>query len=497
MTDIGEFKVKTIAECRDDILRVIRNGLLRRGIEEPNVTPGSDYFVLAESVASEIAVISANQQIKADELMPDTAPTIERLQRIGDFIVGAPRDAAGSNGYVVFSSSASSLITTGTQLQDGAGLRYQVTIGGTYADGAIVPVSSIDVGTETNLSAADTLRWVTTPSYSDPTALAYADFRDGVDSEDIETYRTRVIEGFRNPPAGGNWSHVATLAEKSHPSVQKAFVYPALQGPGTTHVAVTGYTSSSSKDRDVSTTLVTNEIYPYVIGNLSEHGYYKFTTVANVNVDVSIGLALPSAPTASPPGPGGGWVDGSPWPRNVLDADPFKCSVTSVTSDTVFTVDAPSIPTINVSRISWINRNSKWVVQSALVVAVTGTTGAYVITLDSPFPGVAVGDYIWPKCTNQDVYVAALLKAFAGMGPGEKTANTTILERGYRHPIPSLSWPSSLNTSILKKIEDTGDEVEDTMYLYRSTTTPALPATVNDPPNILVPRNLAFYPINP
>jgi hypothetical protein len=115
--------------------------------------------------------------------------------------------------------------------------------------------------------------------------------------------------------------------------------------------------------------------------------------------------------------------------------------------------------------------------------------------VDSPFPGVTVGCYVWPQSLKQADYVAAFLAAMALMGPGEKSSNTSALIRGYRHPIPSLSWPYSLNATVLKSITDVGDEVLDVSYLARSTTTPAVPAAVTDPPNILIPRHVGFYPI--
>ena len=47
-----------------------------------------------------------------------------------------------------------------------------------------------------------------------------------------------------------------------------------------------------------------------------------------------------------------------------------------------------------------------------------------------------------PQAVQQANYFAAALQAFANLGPGEWTANVTALQRAYRHPVPSLVWPS-------------------------------------------------------
>lgn len=493
MAAIGEFTVKNVAEVRDDILRTYRNGLIARGVSDPNVSPGSDIYVIATSIAQEIVVLYANLQIRADGQMPDTA-TGDDLTRIGEIVGLNRRSAGGSSGFIVFDASAASLVVTGSELIDGAGLRYSVTAGGTYSDGELIPVSAIDVGKVTNLAVGDSLRWQAAPAYSAPIALvATLGLTDGTDDEDDETYRTRVLAAFRTPAGGGNWSHVAQLSEESSPTVQKAFVYPALQGPATCHVAIAGAPSTSSKDRTVSVTIVDNLIKPTVIGNLPEHAQFTFTTVTNVNTDVSIALTLPAATSASPSGPGGGWLDGQPWPYNSASSATFKCAVTGVTNTTQFTVDAPATPTANVSRIAWLSP-SDWKLYIAKVIAVSGSAGAYVITIDNPFIGIATGSYIWPQCANQQIYADAFINAMGLMGPGEKTADVVILQRAYRHPLTSTAWPSALNATILKSVSNAGSEVLDVAYYYRSTTAPAIPGAVTDPPNILIPRHIGFYP---
>ena len=504
MADLNEFVTKDALSIRDDVLRTIKNGLIKQGVASPNVGPNSDWFIIATALGNELAVVQANAIVKADQQMPDTAIDAD-LARIATLLDLEKQPAAGSIGSVTIVASATSPIVTGSQLTDDAGLRYEVTVGGNYATGASVPIRAIDAGFDTNHSAGDTLRWVSAPPFcEDNTTVAVGGLVNGIDAEDDEVLRSRVLAVFQNPPGAGNWEHVAEIAEESSPSVQKSFVYPAVQGPSTCHVAVTAKPTSTNKSRVVATATMNGTVEPFIKGKLPTHAHYVVTTVSDVNTDVAIGLSLPEAPTANPPGPGGGWTNGTPWP-SVDGVDYFRVTVTAVTGATQFTVDARTAPTVNVSRVAWLSPTD-WKLRRALVTASSGSAGAYLITIDAAFTDIAVGAYIWPECQNAQTYVDALLEAFALMGPGEKSSNASALVRGFRHPPPSSGWPFALGPAMLRALSDAGDEVLDTTFLHRTdgTTTktgsgglltPQVPGAVTEASNQLVPRHCAFYRI--
>lgn len=501
---LKQLVVKDAITVRDDVLRTIKNGLIKQGVQTPYVGPASDWHITATALGNEIAVIGANAIVSADAMMPDSAVGTD-LKRQADIFELTEQAAAGSVGTIVITASAVSPIETGRELTDAAGLRYEVTIGGSYANGATVPIRAIDTGDATNHAEGDILQWVSAPPYcSDKAAVGPGGLVNGIDAEDPEALRARVLAMYRNPPGAGNWEHVAQLAEESSPSVQKAFVFPAVQGPSTVHVAVAAAPTASSKARSVATATLNGEVSPYVIGKLPTHAYVVLTTVEDVDTDIAVALSIPDAPTANPPGEGGGWTNGTPWP-NVDGTSAFRVSATSVTSSTVFTVDASTAPTPNVTRIAWLSP-TEWKLYTALVTAYSGSAGAYEITIDAPFTGIEAGAYIWPECQNAQVYVDAILDAFALMGPGEKTTNTSALIRGFRHPTPSTAWPYSLGPAMLRAVTDSSDEVLAAQFLYRTdgTTTlsgasgqltPQVPVAVTDAPRILVPRHIGFYPI--
>lgn len=491
---MAEFTVKTAEQIRDDILRTYEAGLVRIGVTNPAVGPGSDVYILAQAIGNQLEVAMANAQIKAEGLLPDTAVG-EELDRWLN-LYGLPRrSAAGGTGAVILDTTATTFVTVGSQLIDNLGLRYEVTIGGSYADGATIPVEAVDTGTDTNHAAGDVLTWVQPPPFANQKAeVATGGITGGVDSEDDETARQRLGFYLANPSNQGNASHVARWAEASTTLVQKAFVYPAANGPGNMAVCVVGYATDVSKSRAVNSVIVANEVKPYIEGLAPEPIDLVVYSATDTNFDVAFALTLPASPKASPPGPGGGWTDGTTWPRNANLVSTFFASVTAVTSTTVFTVNAPSAPVSGITQVCWLSPYD-WTLYAATVQSYTGTAGAYTITLDKPFPGISVGCFISPHCVNAQVYFDAILTQFAGMGPGEVVASSSYYyARAFRHPVPSQSWPNRVDATMLKALVSSSSEVQDADYYYRtSSSAPTVPASIATAPGIFVPRHIAFY----
>jgi uncharacterized phage protein gp47/JayE len=514
---MAQYTVKPQPQIRDDILRSWKAGLIRIGIPTPNIGPKSDMFVRASGVANELAVIGSNNVVTVDQLMPDTAAG-SNLDRWLTLVGLSRRPALPSYGLVTATCSvASTVVATGAQLTDTNGLRYQVTVGGTYAavNGQFqVPIIAIDTGKATNHANGDTLIWVTAPPFCQTNVVVgipggLDELGGGADSEvgNDEPPRARLFDRLQNPPRGGNASDTVAWAQQANAVVQGAWCYPALLGPATTFVLVaqepqgTAPFTNTSKNRGIASVIVNSQIGPYVAGLLPEHAFSVVASVGNQAVDVAIQLTLPSAPTATPPGPGGGWLDGSPWPSSIGGSLPVK--VTSVTSTTQFTVNALSAPTNGVSHIAWLSPLN-WTVTSAIVTNFSGTPGAYLITVDTPMVGIASGNFIWPQSQNQATYIAAILDTFANLGPGEWVQPTSVVYgRSFRHPTPSQSWPSSLTNAQLKGIIGSGPEVLDASWLYRSMISPPLPMypptvsfsaqqLTSAGPSILVPQNIAL-----
>lgn len=491
----SQFNIKTAEQYRDDFLRSVKNALITQsGIENPNVSYGTDHYIYGTAIGKIAELAGLNILAAADAQMADTA-TGEDLYRIGRIYNLSLKPAGTSVGSIVLRSSQDALgITSGQQLIDPQGLRYQVNIGGIFDNGDSIKIVSIDTGTGTNLAAGTVLRWVSPPAFVSPTALvATGGLTGGVDAETDEGLRTRILNRIRYPIGGGNWVQFADIAEKSSVSVQKAFVFPAFNGPSTVQVCVVRNVTATNKDRDVDTTIISTDINPALQAEVFEGIELLTTTPTNIPTNVSIGLSLPAATSATPAGPGGGWLDGEPFP--VYDADGYA-QVYSVTSTTVFTVYSDVAPQAGVSRFVFVNPDNFKIYHTKVLSYVAGpVSNTYTVTVDTPCIGIAVGTWVFPDALNADTYIAALLEIFAQLGPGQITNLASLLPFAYRRPYVSDSFPSDIGPSILKFIVNAGDEIQDVQYLYRSGTSPAIPSSVMDGPNILVPQLIGFYPI--
>lgn len=511
---------KSAEQVRADYLRTKTNGLRGQGIANPNTGPGSDDYIAATAIGNEIAVVHANTSIQTDALMPDTAGGSFLDRWLNIFQLGR-RAATGAAGNISAPCSvASTLVPSNAQLTDTNGLRYQVVTGGIYTatNGQLtVPVQGIDTGSATNHKNGDAMKWAgAAPAFCAATAtvgaLGGVDGLTGGNDSEVgvdEPPRQRLLSRMANSPAGGNAADIAQWAAESSQLVQGAWIYPALLGPGTVFFLVSqlpqtvGPFGPTSKNRSIASTVVGGTIVPYVQGKVPLRALCVGASTVDVPSDIAILLNLPSAPTASPPGLGGGWLDGTPWPSSIGGTTPV--TVTSAASSLVFTVNAVTPPTAGVSHIAWLSPLT-WQIFNATVIAVTGTSGAYVITVDTPMTGIAAGHCIFPQSVNQSNYVSAALSAFSTMGPGEWTSNMAILSRSFRHPQPGAQWPNAFGATFLRQIINAGAEVLDANWLYRSVgsgppTVPVAPTLDSNfnltsaAPGLYVPRNIGWYAI--
>lgn len=498
-TTISTLTIKTQEQIRDDFLRTYRNSLIKRGIDNPDVSAGTEIYQKATALAQQIWVATNGVPAAANAQMPDSAEG-DDLIRVAAIYGMSPRPAGPSSGPLVLSATIDTPIAIpgGAQLLDPSGLSYKVSVGGSYTNADTVnpiPIESVDPGADTNLPAGTTLRWVSPPAFVNPTAtIGAGGLTGGVDTEDIEGLRARLLGKLQSPPNGVNWPSTVLAAENGSTQVQKAFAYPGCNGPSTEHLAVVRAPTPSNKNRDVDALVLASDIVPVVVASYPEFVEVVTTTVQNYPVDVAFGVALPSSPKASPAGPGGGWVDADPWPSPIATV----CAVTAFVSGINITVAAANAPVVG-DRICWLSTDD-WILRVAKITSSLSVSSPWQVLLDTPFTSangvdIAVGDFVFPMAENMNAYIAAILAGFANIGPYEKTSNPALLPRAYRRPLATTSWPSQLQSAFLRVLTNAGEEVADVSYKYRSATTPPLPAAITDGPYILVPNQIAIYPI--
>jgi len=491
--------VKPPNQIMTDLLRTIKSGLIDIGVTDPQVDPGSDYYVLCQAIANELAVAEQNVVLQGDALMPDTASGAD-LDRILNNYGLSRRAASTSNGACQLVSTASTLIPTGAQLVSALGLTYQVTIGGTYATLAEIPIQSIGTGASANLDIGEVLNWVSTPAFASSTAAVTQACTGAVDAETDDVARQRLLARMQNPPALGNWQQVADMCESFDPAVQKAFIYSTANGPSTLHIALVANPTETSKSRQLASTKVVT-LESSIKGQLPEYVDSLITTVVDVPTDISFKLTIPYPIGSMNLGTGGGWMDDQPFPAVTTAlklSRGFLITSTNIWIEVEGTIPAP-IP--GVTHVSWIDRVNNYTVRTATILSQSyNTTGPgmhyYDVIIDTPFVGLAAGDYIFPSAYRAQTYVDAILAQFAIMGPGEKCNVATLLPRAYRKPRPNLSYPNAIDGTMLRALIESSNEVQSADYWYSTygTASVAIVSAVTDAPNIFVPRQIGFYP---
>jgi Baseplate J-like protein len=532
-TTIQTLTIKSQDDIRDDYLRTWRNMAIQRGIANPNVSEGTEIYLRAQALAQQIYQASVMVPVALNAQMADTAQG-DDLVRVATIYMGSDgnlRPAGPSAGPGVLAATVSTAIAipTGAQLIDASGLAYQVSLGGQYMTGQSIPIESVDTGTQTNLEQGDVLRWVAPPPFVSTTlAIGLGGLTGGVDAETYEGLRARLYDRLQNPPNGVNAAAVNLAAQQASTAVQKSFAYPACNGPSSIHYAVTRAPTATNVGRDVAALVVAQTVIPGVLAAMPEFVEVVGTTVYNYPIDVAFGLSLPAAPTADPAGPGGGWLDGQPFPTNAASLSPIV-PVSSVTSSTVFEfAQVDQLPSVGQS-VCWLSTDD-WVLRTAKILAYSGGSGSgpytnVTVTVDTPFVStlnsipIAVDDMVWPAAVNGGAYVAAALAGFAQLGPYEKTNSAALLPRALRRP--TLGWPSTFGRSFLRSLTNAGPEVDDAEIVAlamvptsagswpyavdaaspapttvtSTSLVPPLPAVITGAPYVIVPNRLGFYPI--
>ena len=173
------------------------------------------------------------------QVFPDTAES-EYLDR-WSAIWGVVRKASTFSEYDIdVTGSDGSVLPSGSTFQSVAEIEYltqsDVTISGGVGTVHVVAVTSGTVG---NLETGDELTIVYPVAGIDSTGIvASTNQLSGVDEEDDESLRDRLIERIQNPPQGGSKAdYIAWAKEVS--GVTRAWCYPTYLGPGTVGVTFT------------------------------------------------------------------------------------------------------------------------------------------------------------------------------------------------------------------------------------------------------------------
>lgn len=502
---VGVIQIPTVTELRDQYLRDIRLAAIEAGLDEPPVGPGTDYFLDATATANLSEVGLANIALASKDLsVLEGGATGAALDKIRE-AYGLPEvSAAGSSGKIKLTITGSTTIPSGTVLKLPNGLRIE-TVGTALnpSDGAEIDVTAIDTGEATNWPGGTVVQFVSPPSNVERDArVSYGSpLTGGTDIETDARKRARILNTLRNKPAGGNWAYLRQLVLDNVPSVQDCYVYPAIGGPASQVVVpVKSYDRANNDYSRAPSSAALQTIRGLIQSDASTAIETVVRASADQEVDFTIKVDIPDSALSG--GNGQGWTDPAPWPSLEV-ADSNSVAVSAVTDNDNITVDAQTAtaPVDGQTHIAWWSPADRKF-YTALVVSHSGSAGAWVLELDQPLlgkdgVGPAIGDYICPAAQNLEKYGDAWVALFEELGPGQMTSDADRLQggRASRHPLVGDEDPSDITNVALGRISSRHPEITDIEFGVSATTSPTVPATVDDPPNVLVPGNFAVYPL--
>ncbi len=489
-------------ELSQRFLRDVRLASIQAGNDDVPVGYGSDFWLTSQGLSGmalqgfrNIALSESDQNVLTAE--GDALDII----RVG---YGIPEvSASPGRGRITIRVSGSATITNGQAFLYPNGKSGRVI--GTYvnpSDKSDINVECTTNGTSGNLKSGETVRFIGTPINVTTEALVSTDepITGGTDTETDARKRLRILNVLRNKPAAGNWSHLRQIVLDENGGVQNCFVYPALGGPASVKVVAVKDFNPADVDfsRSVSDALL-SAIRDDLQAKVPIGIQVVVQTAASEYTDITLKLTIPSSSKSG--GNGLGWLDIAPWPSlDVADAGKVTVSAVNATFDS-FTVSANTTvePIEGQTHLSWWSAVDRKF-HSGLIILKTGTTGAWVVTMDRPLvdstgAGPATGDYVCPQCKNIDGYGTEWINLFRSLGTGENTATVALLPRASRHPYVADEAPYSVTNASLKAMTQRFNEITDFALGYTLKVTPTVPSLRETPPNILIPRRFAVYPL--
>jgi len=152
---------------------------------------------------------------------------------------GVNRKAASfAAGQVKFTGVDGALIEEDTRWQTDEGVEYGTLSDVTISGGeAIVDTQAVEAGTDGNLAVTSTGSLIEPIDDVDNEVTVTTAIEGGVDAEDPEAHRLRILQRIQFPPMGGNDQDYIRWAT-SVVGVGRAWTYPLADGAGTVGVAI-------------------------------------------------------------------------------------------------------------------------------------------------------------------------------------------------------------------------------------------------------------------
>ncbi|HFX6571798.1 TPA: baseplate J/gp47 family protein [Yersinia enterocolitica] len=270
----------TVEAIRDTLLRDIRNLL-----PDADISPDSDYFIRASSVASCAGGIYQDQGWIVRQIFPDTAD-IEFLElhcRTRG-IVRKPANTA--TGTIDLTGEPNATVASGLTVTRDS-LSFVTTEPATIGlDGKLTVTAQATIaGTAGNTAQVMSGTLSSTPDGVDTTVIIGI-MRGGTDQESQADLLARLLDIIRRPPAGGNKYDYKRWALEI-PGVTAAYVYPLRRGLGTVDIVITSADGLPSEAIIAATQAHIDDVRPVT----AKSSLVMSPTIKTFDIDLKVTLS--------------------------------------------------------------------------------------------------------------------------------------------------------------------------------------------------------------
>jgi len=352
----------------------------------------------------------------------------------------------------------------GTVLQVGDtgtcnGFTYQVAISGSYSNGAQVVIRGVDTGPQTDQPAGSTFQWDAPRPGCNPLASVVlqpdgSGLSGGAIAETDDQAKQRLAYYKNNPPGAGNDADYQRVISKTPGvSVQQAFTFPAIMGPGSIGCTFTLRPPSPGASR-IPNAQQLQLCYAYLLQYFPASDSIYMVTLASSPLTVV--LRVQWATNAA------GWADANVFPQfqapspgavennwlvtNAIVATPTTFNIKSLT-DTAVPQAGQSIGVFDATGQTFRRKR---------ILSATSASGGYNIVVDTT-GGVSdltftppTGALLSPWSDSLSSAIDPVLGFNDSLGPGEQFA--TFFDKGLRQkrsPASPALWPSIIGNRML------------------------------------------------
>lgn len=408
-------------EIRDDYLRDVRIRTpgavtLEGTLEFADASVFADTQVAVYYDAKTIGDYVANVNKTGAAL--DAELKLAGTKRLGD---------AGGSGFVLIGASGGGgTIFAEDEIKDAkSGLRFKCTVTGLYTDGQYVPITGVDTGPSTNLDALSTMKWSFPRPGISPTATVVqqsdgSGLTGGRNAETDAQANDRLAALRASPPASGNDADYQKATQETPGiTIQQAFTYPCIRGPGTMGVTFTLRPGTPGANRIPNATQLAT-VLAWLIG--------KFPADDGILVCSLLGFSVNIVYKVSWSGSAVSWADAAPWPPYIPSDMVIVDNSVAPTATTFRLVTGTSTvnPTVGSTIAFYDQKAGVFRRKRILTVTTLAANHTWDIVCDivnnasdttyTPFTGQAPG----PWSDSLQVLVPDTTAYFDTLGPGEQ-----------------------------------------------------------------------------